>query len=892
MYQPSFAYSRLSQGVAGNALTRDNGLSATYKSPDPPTRFLPAKTSSEPRESIFQSHRYASENSGEPSRWDYRRNDQPNYQKSLYSLHRTGTDSSQSLKYGTSVARNLAASGAHDLIDFASRSLNSAPGRYAESYERTSINKNSPRSNLANVLHRNSDSPDSNPVSNLEERKALSSLTRSPQLCDILRQELGDEEEHIGHLVENQLERYINKIRSLHRGGEPQSLEEIDHEQNTSGDLLNVSLSDDGLDLLVEDKPRETLLPQHLENVLALASDLANQTATNAISVANNMYQNSSSGDKVEGNDAEVNAALNRERNKSDEQIVVPEAEHQLASINRLLDQTESHEKKNVSSSEKHESLAKNGISREVAKPPSELAPRPTRNIREIAKLIPSSEDTDQGECASGRIGADPVNEDDSTSLNRHILSQAPEDKRDNFSRRSSSLKKSQYKLASGEERENDENLHDVVEDLEPWNLSALERRVQEIILNDEAQDNFVSRGLERKIDATSRRSEQKHEDLAFEEIVEPEATEKTEFIVENKEAAQPVDSWENNDQTEEGTKIQEGSEPPELQQSSSGPAADSKAELQEEAITQLREEESPEEINYLTNNGADPNVDYQPNQADVNHTNQTNSYPNDPPAEYAYNADGQYRVPDEEYSQYNLNDGLQYDEDQGQQYEYSNKQYVQDPNQQNYVQDPTQGTYAPNSDKEIYNEDVNQQNYMQDPNQQTYAENFTEENYTQDVTQQNYVQDPNQQEWVEDPNQQYDVDVNQQFVQDQQYLNDLNQEYSAVPGEQYAADPNDQYLGDEQYPAQPNEAYSGDYVQGASEDYPTPSADNPYPKAAADLGAHEDSAVAYESPENLPEANNTTRKTKDVIKSILDSDTDTTIEKNVSNTDSDFDFN
>lgn len=33
-------------------------------------------------------------------------------------------------------------------------------------------------------------------------------------------------------------------------------------------------------------------------------------------------------------------------------------------------------------------------------------------------------------------------------------------------------------------------------------------------------------------------------------------------------------------------------------------------------------------------------------------------------------------------------------------------------------------------------------------------------------------------------------------------------------------------------------------------------------------------------------------KKTKDVIKSLLDSDTDSTIERNISNTESDFDFN
>ncbi|XP_015109117.1 interleukin enhancer-binding factor 3 [Diachasma alloeum] len=82
------------------------------------------------------------------------------------------------------------------------------------------------------------------------------------------------EDEKTGNAVENELERYISKIRSLH--GDLEHSQE-DHEQNTSGDLLNVTLSDDGLDHLPpEDKTRG--LPDEVEKVLALAEDLASRT--------------------------------------------------------------------------------------------------------------------------------------------------------------------------------------------------------------------------------------------------------------------------------------------------------------------------------------------------------------------------------------------------------------------------------------------------------------------------------------------------------------------------------------------------------------------------------------------------------------------------------------
>ena len=68
--------------------------------------------------------------------------------------------------------------------------------------------------------------------------------------------------------MDNELDRYIGKIRNLHRDVELQSIEDLDHEQNTSGDLLNVTLSDDDLDL-----PADRIREKHAreERVEALA---------------------------------------------------------------------------------------------------------------------------------------------------------------------------------------------------------------------------------------------------------------------------------------------------------------------------------------------------------------------------------------------------------------------------------------------------------------------------------------------------------------------------------------------------------------------------------------------------------------------------------------------
>ncbi|XP_043273027.1 uncharacterized protein [Venturia canescens] len=934
MHPSSFAFPRFSQGVKSHAFNRDNESSAGFNSLEPPTKFLSSKTSLDPPDSICQSLRHGNGSPLVSSNLEYRKNNLSPYQESDYAPHRSSTELGQNLKFGRSVARNLAASGAYDSIEPVPRSYNSAPAYFKDSYERTSVTRNSPGNNYAKILQGNS--PDSDRISNSEDRKIRSSSPRSPKLCDILRQELGDEEEHIGHIVENQLERYISKIRSLHRVAEPQSLEEVDHEQNTSGDLLNVSLSDDGPDLPVEDKPRDRLLRQDLGNVLALASDLANQTATNAFNVANNMYQKVPPGDDVEETDARVDVVPDDGRNESAVPMAVPEEGHRLASINRLLDQTECEEKENVSRYEEHESLAKNGISGDVTKSHSELASRPSRNIHDIAKLSRSSEHSDQGKCASEGIGANPMNGDGTKFLKRHIISQAPEDKRDKFSRRSSVLhllQGSRYKLASGEERENDENLHDVVADLEPWNLSALERRVHEIILNDEAQDDFVGRETARDADATSKHFEHERAMAGIEEeIVESEANEQTinDSIDEN-----PYDpSWKNVEDLQDGAKGQDDSRL-ENQQSLPNPL-DSLQNESLEKDTVSYQEEAIEDPNYgSVNADADSKVDYEQNQANTDYKNHIGrsydeGYPDNSNVDYAYNAQGSYQIPDEQYPQYSSNDGVQYEENQGQQqYGYAEEQYAQDPDPQNYAQDPNQQTSVDNSNEENYVQDANQQNYVQDPNQQDYAQDLSQQDYVQDLNQQEYVQDANQPEWVSDPNQQYNVDDGQQFAQDP---DNVNQQYSTESEQQIPADSNNQYLAAQQYSenqeyaAQSNEEYSkrdvnvqpysntGEYVQNEDEEYQARTTDNTYPVVEdypnneGYYRVQEDSTVPFESEENfqqsperstsfaksnnLPQGETVTKKPKDVIKSILESDTDSTIEKNVSNTESDFDFN
>ena len=270
--------------------------------------------------------------------------------------------------------------------------------------------------------------------------------------------------------------------------------------------------------------------------------------------------------------------------------------------------------------------------------------------------------------------------------------------------------------------------------------------------------------------------------------------------------------------------------------------------------------------------------------------------------------------------------------EDQGKEVEYKNNQYVQDPNQE-YQYDSNQDyNYDPNAGYEQYpgysNEGYDQYNQQYDPNQQ-YSQDPSQypegaEQYSADPSQQydpnqqydlsQYVQDPNQQyeqdpNQVYDPNQQYQQDPSQQYAQDpsQEYVKDPNQEYVQDPNQKYVQDPNQQYA---QEPSQydpnqqyqdpnvqydPNQAYDYSQSQGYSEHDQTYNSDQPYDEnypsePAADVVKVESEKVedtAQEEKANLVEA--TSNKKKEVT---LESDTESTIERNASNTESDFDFN
>ncbi|XP_046601486.1 uncharacterized protein LOC107221050 isoform X2 [Neodiprion lecontei] len=321
--------------------------------------------------------------------------------------------------------------------------------------------------------------------------------------------------------------------------------------------------------------------------------------------------------------------------------------------------------------------------------------------------------------------------------------------------------------------------------------------------------------------------------------------------------------------------------------------------------------------------------------------------YSADPNAQYGYYDDKSYQ--NDQNAAYDNAGNEQYDYGDNQGYEHDpNQQYEQDPSQQ-YEQDPSQ--HYEQDPSQQYEQDPSQQ-YEQDPNQQ--YEQDPSQQYEQDPSQQ-YEQDPNQQ-YEQDPSQQYEQDPSQQYEQDpsQQYEQDPNQQYEQDPSQQYEQDPSQQYEQDpsqqyeqdpsQQYEHDPNQEYEHDPNQqfvpesyardtdqeykeqgyGENQGYDPTGYEESEQHGNLEVGDHPDEIyenrnVNLELSEqhylavDTEKSNRTTshevaesddtrvkdhsveekKKDKDVIRALLESDTESTIERNPSNnTESDFDFN
>ncbi|XP_043256261.1 reticulocyte-binding protein 2 homolog a [Colletes gigas] len=161
------------------------------------------------------------------------------------------------------------------------------------------------------------------------------------------------------------------------------------------------------------------------------------------------------------------------------------------------------------------------------------------------------------------------------------------------------------------------------------------------------------------------------------------------------------------------------------------------------------------------------------------------------------------------------------------------------------------------------YNEEENDTHNAETPS----ADLNKEFNYDQNVT---HVQESNI-ELANNPENQYEHDT------DVQYQENLNQQYSSTCKQQ--RDPNQVDLSQEQQDNTEREQNEN------SKEQQEESKDQEVEKVLEKQDENESSSEKLSTEHEF-------KKKKDVIKSLLDSDTDSIIERNASNTESDFDFN
>lgn len=625
-----------------------------------------------------------------------------------------------------------------------------------------------------------------------------------------------DENGRTTAILENELDRYISNIRKLHREHGVQSQEEVDHEQNTSGDLLNVTLSEDAQELPVEDKARKERPPEDMSRILALASDLASGTADSR-EVARPTER--------DGGDAPAEVE-DEARHRADEPDGAPESEEKRAA--------EGHEDSAAAYA------AKSEIREVVATQPTELEqPRADTTIA-------TGDWSDDDDLAESRVRQAPEREkgDDaqgetSVSSNSGLPLDEP---------RANVAEQKRLDLVAGEESDVD-GVFDSAEALAPWDLASMQKSVREL----RSDERAVARRAEGTADSA---------------IGEPVASESPRVVEQSgadgdqgrsrdtlppsgAEAKEPSEagSPERNDT---GVRVEEA-EPSEI--SSGDVRQDDEAAVgaprTAEKLGEARDDSEKREIGDETTSKA--RVDDRAESA---------------------GQDSEYNV------------GREYAEEPSQAQQY---QEQQDPSVQ---YDYGQGAPYEGAGNEEYGRFADQ-GYAQEGQQYVeYVEGQYEQYAEEPGGQQQYQHDPNAQ-YEQDPNQAYDYSYDQQYDPGQGYEGDPNQAYQYT--EEAAYDPNQtyegayeqEYKGEQQVP-EDNVGAVDSAHEGASETQEASLQRDPRSEQEVD-GDEDRPRQAIEA---VDEADQAKKKKKDVIKSLLDSDTDTTIERNVSNTESDFDFN
>lgn len=632
-------------------------------------------------------------------------------------------------------------------------------------------------------------------------------------------------------ILENELDRYISNIRKLHREHGVQSQEELDHEQNTSGDLLNVTLSEDAQELSAEDKAKKEKVPEEMDRILALASDLVSRTTDSReiVRPAERDRSGTSAEAKVDGD------------NRGDNDAAIPESKEKRDASTR---EAEGHD---IAASTRNETR------KDVATHPTKLE-RPHKDTKIVKENWDNDDLAELQVCDQEVFIAKENDAKEKTTV--FASSRLPVDDL------RKPMEEKQLDLVTGEESDID-GVFDTVEELAPWDLTSVQKSVRELCLDDPDNEPAMKRPTEKTPDGkigdtivneSSRAIEQSNVDSEGKDSHLPQDTltpSEASFAEANKSNKNEIESCEKH---ETDTRIEET-------ESSIISNADQHQEREIDEPSTAQANEDLVEVQERNKKVERQNVD------------ETLKTQIDDQAEIV-----------EQNNEYNVEQGYVEDPSQVQQYEEQ-----QDPNgQYDYGQNVPYES-AGNEEYERYTE----QGYAQEG--QEYVQ-YVEGQYEQ------YVEDPNsQQQYQHDPNAPYEQDPNQayDYSYDQQY----------DPGQGYEGDPNQAYEYPENAPYDPNQTYDVTYEQEYKGEQQNPE-DNVVTVDSGREGRSETEEMSLQKQSDLQLEQKTdggedkphqtdvvdetaqSKKKKDVIKSLLDSDTDTTIEKNVSNTESDFDFN
>ncbi|KAL2730964.1 protein PFC0760c-like isoform X1 [Vespula squamosa] len=645
-----------------------------------------------------------------------------------------------------------------------------------------------------------------------------------------------DEETRTTRKLENELDRYINKIRNLHRELDVQSLEEHDYEQNTSGDLLNITLSDDGTDYPI-DKVKDERVSQEVEKVLALADDLASKKpSVNKTELP------------CDNKDKKINGTVHKnDKNTEDKRMNLnSETRYDVLSDKTFETSTQ---------------LDKGSIHNDVTSHNLELE-QSDKNIQDLEKenwnnvKVKNIQDPNEHKEMILRNSADTKVENSKAVVKNQYA-------------------KEDYILQIGEELEISQQFFNA-ESLNPWDVKHMIKQVLEVQLdeidkdlieNDKNKETIIvtEDEYEKQITETSVILEnevaanlsREHESAIVEEIdtIEQQDANKSLEITLNTE-----DFSENNKNEELIENIPLTSDYPEYSdQRYEDEVDDTKVEV-------IQEDKNIEE------NGQIINID---------------------------------DIQQEQLPQQNTSD----------EYYASDEQNVQELDQDNaYRSDINQEFIDPNQE---YDYD---QNTLDEDNVNQEYEGYIKDDYA--ITDQNAIKTKH--EYLEQSYEQYPVDSEQEYVEENQEYhedrnksnvyenydtnqvndNETNEEYLMEQYNTVESDQNDINIETDQNAINietDQNAINIETDQNAINVETDYNADNIDAQDVTDNFANNEiekesinqsNIISDHDQESIPvEQTNQSKKKKDIINSLLDSDTESIIERNISNTESDFDF-